>query len=560
MVLLLLPRATAPAAREVGETIITIAIQEVQGHKELLSSNTRMADTFKHIVRNFSGGLLEDKRVQSPAHFSVTKHFDTFTYPQKLVPYAQTITALGLSGADVKPLNIVKFAYAPAVSGYHLIGFGVDQSNSANVTLYSLDIDNAANGTAANALDFVAVAQAFGGSYGRNTNVFFYYKSWVYFFDNGLHLQKLDPTGLSGGNANVASISFSNVCQPVHHPLDDIAYFFADNVVYSLNNTSWNGAVLTLPSNEIITCATAHGNYLAVGTITTGKFITSKVYLWDRDSSLTTVTDVVDFGEGQIRYLASLNNKLIGVVDYYTSNFYSIGKAKMIVKEQSGEFAVDLNTITTDTTTSQNPNTSFVKNNKLYFPMIAELDGDLRQGIWCVDSNGKIALDTIEPAIIPGGFIDGIFSVANIWFIAHSENGSVTHTDAAGTYSSSNPSVYETLIFSTVNVTNRGTIIMNAATTKKLVGVAITHEPLTAGQSITLSHRCDVNINDATQWKTIFTNSTVGTANHFAINYEADGQSNFPTYNEIQFRIESLGGAVFTGLEYEGEVIDNGLF
>jgi hypothetical protein len=318
---------------------------------------------------------------------------------------------------------------------------------------------------------------------------------------------------------------------------------------------------LTLPSDEIITCGAFDGNYLAIATVDNGGGIgcRSKAYLWDRDSSLTTVTDVVDFGEGLLRYLASLDGKLIGIVDYYTESYFGVGKSKFIVKEASGEFGITINEITSDTATSQSPNSLIIKDEKMYFPATLELDGDLRQGIWCVDSKGLMALDTIEPAIVSGRNIDGIFNIGNIWFIAHSENGSVTHTDATGTYSATVPSIYESLILSTVSVTPRGTIIMNASMTKKLIGALVTTEPLLSGQSVTLKYRYDSGLDDPNAWTEIFSNSVVGSTNHFSVNIESTG-ANFENYNELQFRIESLGGAVITGFEYSGEVVDNGLF
>jgi allantoicase len=83
-------------------------------------------------------------------------------------------------------------------------------------------------------------------------------------------------------------------------------------------------------------------------------------------------------------------------------------------------------------------------------------------------------------------------------------------------------------------------------------------EPLTTGQSVVMKYRTDTDLDDATAWTTILTHNTVGQTTHYALNIESTG-GDLPNYNEIQFRLESYGGAVITGFEYGGEVIDNGL-
>ena len=512
--------------------------------------------TFKHVIRSFNGGLLEDKRIESPNHFSITKHFDTFTYPMKLVPYAETIASNGTTGTGITALGLTQFLYGQSASNplYSLFALGVD--GSANAQVYKFPIDTGTPNTS----QWIALANS-DSSHPFDPNVFFYYKLNLYWLSQGNHIVQADAYGVNAINDDWNSLTYvdGSGVQPVHHPQDDVAYFFGTNTVSSLNASSWTSGVLTLPTNEQITCACAFGTYLAIGTVTQGgSSIHSKVYLWDRDSSLATVTDVVDFGEGSLTHLASLNNKLIGVVNYYIDNLYSLNKGRIVIREQSGNFAVDLNEITTDTTNPTLPKTSVVKNNLLYFPMSAELDGDYRQGIWVVNYKGLIALDTVEAAIASNQSFTGIFNTGNMWWISYAWNGTTsytTHSDQAGAYSSSNPSVWESLILSTVFVTGRGTVIMNSATLKKLVGITGLFEPLTTGQSITVKYRIDTGLTTPT-WTTIFTANTVGLSNYSAVNITSDA-GGFPEYYEIQFRVESLGGAVFTGIEYGSQVVDN---
>jgi hypothetical protein len=518
-----------------------------------LTNPYEVQGVFKHAVRGFSGGILEDKRVQSPIHFSITKHFDTYTYPQKIVPYSQNIVSLGLgTGGTVQSLKIQGLVNAtiPAAS-YGIIGVGQDGSGHAQ--LYYQDI-----GTYGNAATWTTISPA-------NVNLTasapwdaFYYKGVIYLASGGNNVIYLDPTS-GPNNGTRAGVSYTNSARPVHHPLDDMAYFFFDNQVYKLDNATWDGSVLALPSNETITCGCAFGIYLAIATVSYhGAVPYSKVYLWDRDSSLTTVTDAQDWGEGVIRYLASLNNKLIGVQNYYTNHPLAIGKGRVFIKEGSGEFGVVLNVLTTDSTQLYDNPSSEVKENKLYFAMGAELDGDYRHGIWCVDEKGRATLDYVDNLCPDGDQYNTICSMGNLWWVSHSSNDSIDHTDITGAYSSSVPSIYESLIFSTIFITGRGIIIQNPAMTKKLIGAIVMTEPLTTGQSVVMKYRTDTDLDDATAWTTILTHNTVGQTTHYALNIESTG-GDLPNYNEIQFRLESYGGAVITGFEYGGEVIDNGL-
>lgn len=508
--------------------------------------------TFKQIVRNFSGGLQEDRRVQNPSGFALTKHFDAFTYPMKLVPYAKTISSLGLSGGVVTTLKIVKFLYCATSNGFFRM-FGLGQDGSGVVQVYKFDIDA---GTPNTSLWNIPANGNAGAALAGDPNVFFYYKGFIFMYAAGTNVLKMDATEVAGFNNNYQTISYTNGgVQPVHHPSDDIAYFFDDHNVYSLNATVWS-TVLTLPSDQFITCACAFGDYLAIGTTTSGTVdVHSYVYLWDRDSSLTTLTDRYDFGSGSLVHLASLDNRIIAVMNFYISNLYSLSKPKVIIKTVNGQFGVPIGEIISDGFLGILPRGNVLKENKLYFLMSMPLYGDKRLGVWAVDSNGRFTLDTYEPLFINA---IGLFPIANSWWLAEGSGGSyqVTHSDQNGAYSSTNPSVWETLIFNTLRVTSRGTVIGNSMQTKKLIGASLSFEALTSGQSVTLKYRTDSNVNDATKWVTIFTFNTVGQINHSAVNIESTGGP-LGNYKEIQFRTESLGGAIVTGLQYGGEIIDD---
>ena len=501
-------------------------------------------------IDRFDGGITEDKRSTQSNKFSLTKHFDALTYPHKLVPYRST------EADETKAAKIVNFLYAPYgnSTAFKLYGLGVH--TTSKVALYTYDIDTALDSSWSGGSYFLGV------NTNRDTEVLFYYKDYIYVFSgNGRYLETLDITTATNNFANYQDFTAAGaVAQPVHHPADDIAYFFRNNLVHSLNVASWDkgaedptAGVLVLPSNMNITAACAYGNYLAIACVTKGgSDYSSVVYLWDRDSSLATLTERIDFGKGGIVHLANLDNKLIAVMDYQAQGAKgALARGKILIKQAVGQFGITINELLMDTAGSSAtlPRVRSLQDNKLYFVARPTLNGDTRNGIWVVDSSGRLALDFVEEEATA---YNGIAKVGNAWFIAHSDDGSVNRSNDAEVYA--HTSIYESLIF------NNG----NSSITKELKKVRLTTEPLVANDtlSLILKYRKDEDIL-AGSWTTILTRATANANDirHQANNIESSGAF-FPQYKEIQFRIEAKSGSTapsITGLEFESEIIDNQL-
>lgn len=494
-----------------------------------------MGKILETLINDFSGGIAIDRRTKDRRKYSLTKHFDAYTYPHKLVPHFKTEASLGLSGAPVTDLGLTKFLYAQNQSEtlFRLYALG---SASGKVKLYRLDIDGSSNLDAEN---WVACTNGESGSGTRSENVFFYYKSFI-FTISGTNLNKFDTLEIAPFADGYKSLAATaNAVQPVHHHSDDCAYFFSDNIVYRLNDASWDGAVLTLPTDQQIVDAWQDGDYLKIACVTKGNLnVKSIVYSWDRDSSLTTLSQRCDAGEGKILYGANLGGNNIIVQDFYTNNSLGKGEWKLLIKRIDGTQAVLLSELIIDTASAAQKRTKFNTDQILYFPAKAQFNGDTRLGIWAVDGSGRIWLDTVEEQATS---YDGIYRTANIWWIAHSADGHVTRSDDDGSYSATLPSVYESLIFDDGDL----------AITKKLVGVSVFFEPLPAGASVVLKYRQD----GATDWTTIFTEAGDGEISHDSVNVESDN-SPLAEYNENEFRIESYGGAAITGLYYKAETKD----
>jgi len=503
------------------------------------------------IITQFDGGLSEDKRSGwvggkdgfTTNRFGLTKHFDAFTYPHKLVPYNKTQAC----DNEQKSYKIVKFLYANG----KFYGLGEPTgapTNRLQVYENSGFLVTDSWGTSTNGT---------GTTQNENKDVFFSYysktdaKTYIYMLTGGVYLSRFDTSGgaFADSHLGLPYTTTQTQAQPVHHPSDDCAYFFGDNIVYRLNDNAWDGGtgvVLTLPANIRIVSVCPHGNYLAIGCITTDSYNTRSIaYLWDRDSSLATLTERIDFGLGILRHLASLDNKLIAVIDGQSEN----PPFRVYIKQASGYTAVILNELVGDALnghTPAMPATNFVKDNVLYFPMGVKLNGDDRFGIWAVNSLGRVTLAIVEEDVTATQSIEGIYATNDIWWIAHSADGSVNRSSYSDNQYSAT-SIYESLIF------NGGDSSMK----KKLVGASAMYEPLlVAGATVVLKYRKD----EETAWTQIFSKTNdVGSVSHSAINIESSGV-NLPEYKEIQFRIESTGGTVITGLKLKVEMEDKDIY
>lgn len=489
-----------------------------------------MGKIYEQTIRKFGGGISDDPRQPTSNGFAMAKHFD-ISDKYRLTPLHGTVAN------ETKAYDIKKFLYAPFVAAttYRLYGYGVKSGTTAPA-IYIYDID-------AGVPDVTSWATPASGESsvnGRNTDAFFYYKNFIYMWTGANSLTRFNVI-TPATTDNYQTIAFTTVAQPVHHLADDVAYFFSDNKVHSLNNATWTSDVLTLPDNMYIVSACSHGNYLAITcnpkSTQNGNPVT---FLWDRDSSLTTLNERIDMGEGAVKHIASLDGQLIAVVNFFTNNTYGLNQGAVIIKRIVGNSSITIKTLPIDNTSSVLYTTSFIKNNKLYFPAKLINDGDTNMGIYAVDSLGRINLEVIDADATS---FDGIYCIGNLWWLAHSGDGSVNRTVVDGTFGTS--SIYESQKLTGGDYDQE----------KKLIGVTVMFDPLPAAGSVTLKYRK----NEETSWTTIFAHTTDNSISHGAINIESTGAT-LPVFKEIQFRIESSGGSIITGLKFKYQELDNRLY
>ncbi len=483
-------------------------------------------------INRWDGGVSGDIREQIPNKFARSQHFDILTNPKRLTPYRSTIT-----DEVSKTPGIVRFVEGN--SQFWGMGDGEAGATGKAKVYYK-------NGTDPTITDWTVFSSQ--STSAQKDESFGFYKDFLYWFAGSTLLQRLDTNG--GGTPVTAYqtlTSFSTVAEPVLHPADNIMYMFTDNIVHTLNNTTWTEGALTLPDNLKITSATAYGDFLAIGCSpkNTGEE-NSIVYLWDRDSSLSTISQKIDFGKSDLRHIAVLDGLLIGIMDRYLTASTSIFDPSFQVRVASGSGSILLHDIISDTIpTSLNLNSNkFIEDNKLYFTASHKKDGILSEGIWVLTKNSLgefiITLDYIEEDVSGTNPFQGIYKYRGYWWIAHSADGSVNQTDTTANYTFT--SIYESLVFGKPEMTN------------DLLSATITTLALPTAGQVVLKYLKDEDI-DGQDWAgtstTIFTNTTDNSIRHTAVN-DSTGTT-LPKYKEIQFRIESTGGAEITGLVFRSE-------
>lgn len=486
-------------------------------------------------VRNFSGGISDDPRKPSASEFQITKHFDVFSQPNRLIPYRslEADTETSVSATDLKQYFVRDFVY-----------------DSASTKLYGL------GQTGAGLTKIVQKADATSGVWTTPSNsegngavqngCFFEYKDYLWGFQGTNQIWRwglLSGTpSITNSQATVAS-TITSVANGVIHAQTGYAYMAYNNVLVRIQTDyTITDSAKTVPDNLKITSLTNVGTYLAIGCSPKNSFSgTSKVFLWNGSSDL--FAETIDWGEGDLRILEVVEGLLVGVTDRYLNNSTGAGKGSMIIQGYSGGAAQVLKEVFTQALTGKTiPISKVVKNNRLFWAakiMTNSAGTTYNEGVWSFGRKNSsypfaLTLDIIDENINTSG-IQGFGSAANYFFIAHSADGSVDKTNDASTYAFT--SVYESQIFD----------FGSPNLPKKLNSFIVFTAPLPTNGSITVKYKMDAE----TSFTTIGTLSTVGALSREFINIESSG-NNFPTFKEVQFRIESVtGGAEVTGFRME---------
>ncbi len=242
----------------------------------------------------------------------------------------------------------------------------------------------------------------------------------------------------------------------------------------------------------------------------------SRVYLWDRDTSLATISESTDWGEGNLMLIEELEGYLVGV------SISEIGRIKKRItfRYSSGantakkyaEFVIPATGVAGLSSVRQKVD------NRIYFTMFMTVDGVIRRGIWSIgiSSAGKFTIsnertpnnDTAPGADACAGFI----LIGDYMFISYTGadfNYALSKTNDAENYTAT--SAYES------PVKNGG----DSDIVKKLIGASAMFEPLSANAQVALLYKKDAE----TGWTRLFVYTTDNSLSHGAVNIESDSNA-----------------------------------
>lgn len=489
-----------------------------------------MSKTVSVKIHDFNGGIADDIRNPSPNAFSISKHFDIFSAPSKMTPYRsmEADTETSVSATDLKQYAVKDFLY-PTGSG-KLYGLGKTGANLTKILQKAV----AESGL------WTAPASSEGNGAVQN-GCFVEYKDYAWGFQGTTQVFKW---GLLSGTPSITNTAgtvgtITSVAQGVVAKDDNLYLPYNNKIVRVTSGGTVNDAVLTLPTNYKITSICNFGNYLAIGCAPVSTFNgTSKVFLWNLTSP--DVTESIDWGEGEIRVLETIEGLLVGITDRYLNNSAGAGRGSMIIQAYTGGAPQVLKEVFTQALVGKTmPQSKATRNNRLFFAakiMTNSAGTEYNEGIWSFGRKNNnypyaLTLDIIDENINTSG-IQAFGTAANYFFIAHSADGSVDKTNDASTYAFT--SIYESLIMD----------FEDGFSDKTLQRLKVSFRKLASGESITAKYRVD----GATSWTTIGTASTVGTLSRTFLNIESTG-ADFASGKEYEFRIESAGGAEILGWE-----------
>lgn len=506
-----------------------------------------MAKELEIIQTQFNAGMFNDPRniVAGGCKFCVG--FDIFTDPRRLIPFRDSES--GDSSAATHEIS--NFCVAKGTSGvYRFFGLGL-AAGAAQV--YSKDLSTGGSHDFGDA-NWITYSKST-GSFAPDMRTFVYYETagFIYGLNASGNFYAYDPAASVNWNDSVHTLSFTNCAQGLVHSKDDVYYQPYDNKIASNNNGTWNDTALTLPARFKITSITEDGNYLAIAVIPLSGVGHSRTFLWDRDSSLATLSETIDWGEGNLMALGELDGYLLGIT--LIGNSSTVFNSRIVFSYYSDtEGAVPFLTLVGDTNLSATLLSTIQKSNgRLLFGMSISLGGTIREGVWAIGRTSTgfgISLERLPNNDTPigiGGLLITFIKVGDYVFtsyIAASDgNYHMSKTNDQNSYTAT--SYYETFIY------NNG----DSSIQKKPVGVTVMTEPMPASGEVAMLYKEDA----ATSFTEIFTNGDDGAISHSAVNIEAD-DTEIPEAKEISFRIESTNGTVITGFSYEPDILDSRLY
>jgi len=493
------------------------------------------------IINRWDKGILNNTRIPIRGGSANLVNFDT-TNPYTIKPHLATE-----SGDDAPTTKKIKnFAVGKHAGLYHLYGLGVNGSGYAKV--YSKNLTTSNNDLSDDGWNSITDNESSSGDVDYNLFVWYERQDRLYGARDGQYIWEYSPNS-TWTDTSLDLTSYDHIAQGLVHSKDDILYVPYDNKIAKKDGANaWVSAAITIPEEFYITSICEYGNYIAIaatpvsGSANTNGLGVSKVYLWDRDTSLTTLSESIDFGEGKLKVIEEVEGYLVGISE---SNLFI--RNKIIFRAWNGgasakKFA-ELE--------SDDPNDASVLedskqkvNNKVFFGMGITFDrnGDSYVGVWSVERvSGAFSIKLEHTCgnnetVDSNGAVTNFINVGGYIFISYldSDGNEKISKTIGDLYYYDQTAIWQSMINPEMPLEDRGH-------NKKLKGVRLIYDPLFSfdgNVEIKLYYRADGG-----SWTRIFTDTTTGSLQNTEKLRDANG-NNFSEAREYDFKVESKGVAL----------------
>lgn len=494
-------------------------------------------------INRFDGGKAQDLRSTASNQFYRASHFNIRLKPHRLIPLADMeADDTGVTGNNLR--TFVRQEYTAGTKNIFALG---NKSSTSYLKIFEKSPADDITGTWSASNN----AEGTGGSVIYNSLIAFannLYALYVSGSDVKLAQYVRSTTTFTEAKGTitngVSSYTGTVYPRPHIHSKDGIMYMGAYNKLAKIDSALTFSDIsaassILLPSSYLITSLAEYGNYLAIAAKDVNYIGNSKVFLWDRDTSLTTFSEVIDWGDGALNVLSNIDGYLVGISEVGSTSYRK--EPRIVIKVWNQGQPVVVKEITgLSLTVNSLSNVKEKSNNELYFS--ANLDsgyqiyaiGRNSLGEWyiteSVDPNNGTAVTSI------GGFS----VLGDIFYVQYDSAGAINRTNDSNSFTC--PSTWETTINQNMPEGDKGKM-------KQLVSIRVTYEPLGSLGQVVAKYKVDGG-----SYTTIYTDSTDNSV-VLETGVDANG-SQFTSGREYQFQVISTGGAEITGIEYRYEVLE----
>lgn len=524
-------------------------------------------------INRFDGGIDNDPLSPVTNVANMISNFNNRDNPRQLKPYRSTTSG----DSDASNTQKRRFVIAHhSGTEYRLFSFGQDAdgaSGDAEIESKKLTTTGGGENDLADATWNKPGNNVYTASAALHDELWVYYEKAdrCYFGHDNRYISDFDPDGSNAAGGDQLDLtSYTTIRQGIVHSKDDRMYIPYDNKIAkhdgsAVNGSAWTSTALTLPTFYRIECIAEYGDFIAIGAIHKSGVGNSRIFLWDRNTTDVTLSASIDWGEGELKVLAEIEGELIGITERDVDRTYNLVSDWIFKRYVHGlnaaQTIVKLNSTNTPaSSTNQLSLDKQIIDNRLFFGGRFHFNQAVREGIFSIGrgssptgytivhehlvNNGTALTDNTNSAIV------GFLKVGDFFFISYRNNGTWALDKTV-----SNAEAGAASRFTSNSICEKRFNTEGSGKKKNLVGVTVEYDYLdntNNGEQVSLNYRTDQN----TAWTEIFTDNTDNSFSHSAVNIESSG-ANLPNdYKEIEFQIESTGGAIIRGLKFTEDITD----